>query len=55
MKIALAFLFLFSPLAWAATLDCGSFTKATAAGSAPQRLKRYIDTNWKYTMQEYPT
>jgi len=55
MRFTLVLLCLvFTSAANAAPVDCNSFSKSTATGNAPQRLKRYIQTEWTYFMQESP-
>lgn len=54
MKFLLGFLVLFSTSVWAAPNNCPAFLKATASGTSPQKLKRFIDVVWKYKMNEFP-
>ncbi|MGE4132255.1 MAG: DUF885 family protein [Bdellovibrionales bacterium] len=37
---------------WADT--CGDFNKSVAKGTSAQRLNKFLDTQWKYLMREYP-
>src|SRR5688572_4769133 len=34
--------------------DCSQFSKAVTAGAPAEKLKKFLDTNWKYMMREYP-
>ncbi len=33
---------------------CGLFMKSVASGTAPQKLQRFLDAQWKYLMLEFP-
>ena len=55
MKFALGFfVMLFGSAVVAAPINCNSFSKTTSSGNASQRLKRYMQTEWTYFMQEAP-
>jgi len=56
MKYLIILCLYFSASAWAApqTNACSAFQKTTSAGTATQKLQRFIQFNWKYLMNEYP-
>jgi uncharacterized protein (DUF885 family) len=55
MRQLLALVFVFAGAASAAPQNaCPGYQAAVASGTAPQKLKKFIDYNWKYLMKEYP-